>query len=588
MWTRGMLTPLLVSLAIGAAACDSGLGPDAVSSVSVSPSASVVQVGTPVQLTATATTGDGTVVSDHAPAWRSTDSTVATVDQSGRVSTLAPGSATIVATVDGRSGTAAVTAVTGGGSLRIVSGDAQHGTVTDTLPEPLVVRVRDADGTPRPGIPVTFQIREDNADLTEPVVKTDADGLASTMVVLGPESGSVIVAVTAVGSSEEASFGLQAVADVAAQLAVTGGDGQIGFTGRELEKAITVAVLDRFGNNIRDSVVAWVVTAGGGAPSVPTSVANDSGPATVRWTLGGSPGTNTMEARVAGVAPLALSALAVVTGPGTLTFSPFPVALGSVITTMQPDGTQQMPLPGSVTGDVDGDWSKDRTRLALANAAEDPSQASGFNDFTDLVVMNAGGSGRTRLTNHFGSVSGPTWSPDGSKIAFASDQSGRSEIYVVHADGSNLVQLTTTGGDAPSWSPDGTRIAVGIRITELQQPSAFVMDADDGGNIVPLMPGEDPAWSPDGSVIALATCPTVVCDPEGYRLTLIHPDGTGAVTLDAVTGAHEPAWAPDGSRIAVRRAFPGAIPGGIYTLNPDGSGIVHLSGPTGNLPSWGP
>jgi TolB protein len=279
----------------------------------------------------------------------------------------------------------------------------------------------------------------------------------------------------------------------------------------------------------------------------------------------------------------------VVAGPGSITYSVFDQALANQFYVMQSDGSGNMILSGSVVGDIDGHWSNDRTRIALANADENPAEVTGFNPYTDLVVMNADGSGRVRLTNHFGSVTAPAWSPDGSKIAFASDQSGRSEIYVVNADGSNRVQLTTTGGFAASWSPDGTRIAVGIKITDVvQQPSAFVMDASDGGNILPLMPGEDPAWSPDGSLIALATCPTVVCDPPDYRLTLMHPDGTGAVTMDTIPGVHQPAWAPDGSRIAVARLFPRFITGGIYTMNPDESGVVHLVGFLGYFPSWGP
>jgi len=102
------------------------------------------------------------------------------------------------------------------------------------------------------------------------------------------------------------------------------------------------------------------------------------------------------------------------------------------------------------------------------------------------------------------------------------------------------------------------------------------------------MPGEDPAWSPDGSVIALATCPTVVCDPTGYQLTFIHPDGSGAVTVPAITGAHESAWAPDGSRLVVRRAFGGLLVTALYTMNPDGSGVLPLIGSFGYFPSWGP
>lgn len=480
---------------------------------------------------------------------------------------------------------------TTGFTLRIVSGDGQHGSVLDTLPEPLVVRVRDSLGTPRAGITVTFSAQDGLAQLKPASVKTDADGQASTVAILGPTFGDILgnlqVRAT-VSTALSVDFHLVAVADAPAELRIVHGNGQIGFTEHTLGDSVAALLVDRFGNPVRDSVIQWVVTAGGGAPSASTST-TDEGYAAVTWTVGGSPGPNTLEARFPGATPGVASALAVATGPGTISFNMFQAPRLNTMQVLKPDGTGGGTVPGTAPGDVDGDWSKDRTRIALANADENPADPFGFNPYTDLVVMNADGSGRTRLTNHFGSVTGPAWSPDGSKIAFASDQSGRSEIYVVNADGSNRVQLTTTGGFAPSWSPDGARIAVGIRITDVvQPPSAYVVDAVGGGHVVPLMPGEDPAWSPDGSVIALATCPTVVCDPEGYQLTFIHPDGSGAVTVAAITGAHESAWAPDGSRLAVRRALPGLIGGGIYTMNPDGSGVLPLIVSFGFFPAWGP
>ena len=65
----------------------------------------------------------------------------------------------------------------------------------------------------------------------------------------------------------------------------------------------------------------------------------------------------------------------------------------------------------------------------------------------------------TRL-DHF-----PQYSPDGKRIAFASNRSGSHEIWLCEADGSNAVKLTSFGGPMsnPAWSPDGRRIAFNAR-----------------------------------------------------------------------------------------------------------------------------
>jgi len=77
--------------------------------------------------------------------------------------------------------------------------------------------------------------------------------------------------------------------------------------------------------------------------------------------------------------------------------------------------------------------------------------------------MNADGSEQRRLTQNDANEFTPCWSPDGLKIAFASNRegSGRAEIYIMRTDGSELRKVTNDPGRAtePAWSPDGSKIA---------------------------------------------------------------------------------------------------------------------------------
>ena len=590
----GRLWPVLLILN----ACGSDQGPDVVADVTVTPASTSLVVGDSVQLTATARSSDGRVLSlaNRTTTWTTTNPEVATVSGSGMVLALSLGRVVIRATIEDHGGEADVTVtetVPPPGGIRIVSGDGQQTTVTDTMPDPLVVQVLDQNDAPRPGVVATFLTASDTADLTANFVTTDANGLASTVVVLKTKAGPFTVSVTAAGQSGSAEFNLRALADVAVSSSLVGGDGQNGFVSRPLPAPLVVELTDQYANQASGRDVEWVVTGGGGAPSSAITSTDDSGRASVTWTMGVTPGPNTIEAHVAGLPAISFSALAVPPGPGRITFTRGEGPPGSLLMRMNPDSSGLAPLPGSVPGDFGADWSHDGSRLVFANFAANSSRISGFNDFADIVVMNADGTGHTRLTDHFGSVTGPVWSPNGTKIAFASDQTGQSEVYVMNTDGSNIVQLTNTGGLAPSWSPDGTRIAVGVTIVPSTNQTAFVINASDGGNRVSLVPGADPAWSPDGSLIALARCTDPgICDPDDPILALIHPDGTGLTPLPTPHGVYQPAWAPDGSKLGARYLpTRDAGSGGgsfIITVNPDGTGAIVLSGPADHLPSWGP
>jgi len=93
----------------------------------------------------------------------------------------------------------------------------------------------------------------------------------------------------------------------------------------------------------------------------------------------------------------------------------------------------------------------------------------------------------------------PTWSPDGTQVAFHSKRDDDMEIYVMNADGSGITQLTDNEASDmfPAWSPDGTRIT--FHSNRDDNAEIYVMDAD-GSNVRNLTnnPAADtlPAWYP--------------------------------------------------------------------------------------------
>lgn len=154
------------------------------------------------------------------------------------------------------------------------------------------------------------------------------------------------------------------------------------------------------------------------------------------------------------------------------------------------------------------------------------------------------------------------FSPDGSRIAFASFRSGAHEIWVAGRDGTALQQVTTLGAAGVlvgGWSPDGTRVAFEAAV---DGNSDVYLVEPDGGHLSRLTsePSIDgvPAWSRDGRWVYFASTRAGPV-PDIWRV----PASGGDATRLTFNGAFEPGESPDGEHLFYLDRHPAG-------LGPDG------------------
>ncbi|MDX6530258.1 MAG: tricorn protease [Blastocatellia bacterium] len=142
----------------------------------------------------------------------------------------------------------------------------------------------------------------------------------------------------------------------------------------------------------------------------------------------------------------------------------------------------------------------------------------------------------------------PTWSPDGSQIAFISDLSGEEELYLAPQDGSKPAQQITNGGSAmryqPEWSADGKRIAFGDKdgkiwiVTLADRKMTEIVDSTRGQI-------RDYVWSPRGNYLAFS----MPVSPNGNTSVYVWnaADNKVRTVTDANFNSFNPVWDPQGN-----------------------------------------
>lgn len=206
------------------------------------------------------------------------------------------------------------------------------------------------------------------------------------------------------------------------------------------------------------------------------------------------------------------------------------------------------------------------------------------NNQGDVYMMDPDGSNQINLTNDEVSNSYPCISPDGSRVAFISNEAGDDAIYVMNVGTGEKVRLAIPGKPfGCSWSPDGTKMAFAAHLYGEHSPSICLIDADGSG--MTQLTHEDnrddrnPTWSPDGRIAFQARVGWG--KTSNLDILVINVDGTDETNVTNSPGNEEmPSWSPDGRRIAFYRGDR------IYILELSSRDLLPVA--DGRDPTWSP
>jgi len=190
-------------------------------------------------------------------------------------------------------------------SPSVVSGDGQQGAVGTKLTSALVVRAVDTRGRPIRRLGVHWQVTSGGGHPDVDLNQTDQNGYAFNYWTLGTSTADSQRLEARVAATNELLGAFRATASPgpATQVAMSAGDTQTVVRGTRLPIAPAVRVSDQYGNPVILVTVTFAIGSGGGSVTGATATSVEGGIATVgSWTLGATPGVNTLTATASGLA----------------------------------------------------------------------------------------------------------------------------------------------------------------------------------------------------------------------------------------------------------------------------------------------
>ena len=234
------------------------------------------------------------------PIWSGSDPSVFEINANGIATSVGNGQGTVTASFQGLSATASVTVLQVPAELRQAGAD-QRARAGRALPEPVVVRLLDAGGSPVEGAAVTFTPGEGHGTAEPTAAESDSAGLSRTAWTLGPTAGpQSLVASVAGGPTVRIGATALTPEEAVAVVEQAGGADQRARAGRALPEPVVVRLLDAGGSPVEGATVTFTPGEGHGTAEPAAAESDSAGLVRTAWTLGPTAGPQSLVASVAG------------------------------------------------------------------------------------------------------------------------------------------------------------------------------------------------------------------------------------------------------------------------------------------------